>query len=541
MKYPLELATVLVYFGVFIGIGFLWKQKADESWESFYLANRELSLPLYVGTMVASMFSGVVFLGDPEVGWTYGFVAWYIYGWVWLVGRLPLAWVGGALRQYMPPTVQTLPDMMEHLYDRKCSALAAMLALGFTVGRFIAQILSVAFLFNFLLGLPMNVGLLLGAIIISVYVLLSGLWGVVITDVVQLILMLMGMGIVGFMAFRAVGGFPGLVASLPATHLTLLGGKTWSYWLIMCFAMSMYAYGDPMLYQRFIAAKDKTTARNGFFITVLFWLMLMFISVTNGMSARVLFYPDITNVETAMFSMFTAYLPHVLGALFIGAVLCACMSTADTYILLAAAFISKDIYAKYINPKADDKKLIFVTRVFIPIVVAIGAITATLFPGVWDAWITVVYSYGPVVFAPVVLGIVWMVKGWKMSRSSGFASMLAGLTFFVFRYGFGMAKNPSFLISIALSTGVFVVINALHGVRMNWRLAEATVSDTLADDRSKWMWIIPIVFTVYGLIAYATQASWMVYLVCIVTALSGPGLLTMWIGDSQRSKKLADN
>jgi SSS family solute:Na+ symporter len=79
------------------------------------------------------------------------------------------------------------------------------------------------------------------------------------------------------------------------------------------------------------------------------------------MAARVL-HPDLPNRELALPMLLTSDLPPAVGTLGLAAVFSAELSAADAILFMLATSLSKDLYKRFLNPAADDRRVLVVAR-----------------------------------------------------------------------------------------------------------------------------------------------------------------------------------
>ncbi|MFH1130423.1 MAG: sodium:solute symporter family protein, partial [Pseudomonadota bacterium] len=85
---PIDFAVVGLYFGATLLIG-VKLQKGNQQVGEFLLAGRNLTLPLYIGSLVATWYGGI--LGVGEIAYRDGLVTWLTQGGFWYVSYLIFA------------------------------------------------------------------------------------------------------------------------------------------------------------------------------------------------------------------------------------------------------------------------------------------------------------------------------------------------------------------------------------------------------------------------------------------------------------------
>ena len=171
------------YFAVSLLIGFKLRSSATSEAQEFLLAGRQLTLPLFVGTLVATWYGGV--LGVGEIVFRDGLVSWLTQGGFWYGSYLIFALF---LARKLTRSAQfTLPDQMGLLHGPRAQVLAT--ALNFLNVVPIAYLLSLGLLIRLLTGWPLMWAIASGAFIAVLYSVWGGFRAVVYTDLMQFGLM----------------------------------------------------------------------------------------------------------------------------------------------------------------------------------------------------------------------------------------------------------------------------------------------------------------------------------------------------------------
>jgi Na+/proline symporter len=221
-----------------------------------------------------------------------------------------------------------------------------------------------------------------------VYAAAAGLWGVVTTDFLQLVLALVGAFLVAGYALHEVGGLGGLRAQLVAagradalrmvprpgdlalpfgTFLAYLTIQWWSYRL---------ADGGGMFVQRLSSVRNEREAeRAAGFFNILNYVVRTWPWVVVALAAIVVL-PQLDDPELAYPLMMLKYLPAgVLGLVF-ASLLAAFMSTVSTQVNWGASYAVRDLYQRFVAPGADQRRLVMVGRVAAVAITAIAALAS---------------------------------------------------------------------------------------------------------------------------------------------------------------------
>ena len=256
------------------------------------------------------------------------------------------------------------------------------------------------------------------------------------TDVIQFILMMLGVALIIPLAVSTYGGFDFLSSALSnptlaldyvdtTKHLTLSGTQT-TQWILVWGLIAFWTLADPGFYQRCYAAKDDKIPKKGILISIGFWLLFDICTTFTGIYAAAAHQAGLLQVESALTSYLSiagALLPPVLLGLFLTGLIATIMSTADSFTFLGAMNISHDLYKHIFKKDATEKQVIKVTKIGILLSVAFSVVLSLFFDSIVNMW----YYIGTIgisaMIVPILIGFFY--KG-KKSGTAAVSSMIGG-------------------------------------------------------------------------------------------------------------------
>ncbi|MBI4501183.1 MAG: sodium:solute symporter family protein [Gemmatimonadetes bacterium] len=397
------IATIVAYLGACIAVGVYYANKM-QSVEDWAVAGRRLPWLIVLGTTAATLIGGGATVGSIATGYTVGLaIAIVTTGW-----HLQTIFAG----LFIAPHFRRLPfytvaDFFGYRYGEFARILVSCLSLAFCIGVLGAQIVAMGRIAEPILGMPFIWAAIVGAGVVTLYSFLGGYWAVTQTDMLQFVILVFGFLTAALLGLKAVGGYEGLAAELPAGHLRLFGHWTPQKVLGVWLAMLLGETFSPIYVQRYYSAQDDRQARWGTLGAGLFMLFFLPITVvTLGMVARVTF-PNITAPDQAWALLVTRLFPPALTGLFIAAALAAVMSSASSVLGSAATIVVRDFYQKLVRPGGKQHRLVRVARGATLIVAAVATVVALLVPNVLNL---LLYSYNlwaPAIVLPVLIGVLW--------------------------------------------------------------------------------------------------------------------------------------
>ncbi len=395
----LELIIIAVYFLVMVIIGVMTRRMAKGA-DDFFVAGRKGSTLFITGSLVATIIGGSATVGMAGLGFTRGLTgAWWL-----LVGSIGLVVLGFLFAKRVREFgLYTLPELVEKQYDKRVALVASILIVIAWLGVIAGQIIAAGQIMSVLgIGTPL-LWMLLFTVVTVFYTALGGQHADIRTDLVQAIIIFVGIFGGLTLLLSHLGGLGGLKSSLPPERFTFpLGYRFGGYELITLLLLVGLTYVvGPDMYSRLFSAKDAKVARTSVFWTALLIIPITFAITMIGMGASVLF-PQISP-EQAFPTLIREILPPFVGGLVLAALLAAVMSSADSCLLSASTILSMNIIGQF-KPSLSRDKILFLARWGI-VVVGIGSlILALALKGVINALLFAYTIYTSGVILPVIAG-----------------------------------------------------------------------------------------------------------------------------------------
>ncbi len=432
---------------VVIGIYF----KTSGSLSDYAVADKKLGLSVMIATLVATAVGGGVMTGSVGNAYQYGLLE---------VPKIVIIFaINVFLAMFVAKNMRniggfTAPEMLGRVYGKKCQALGGLFCVMFMIGTGPAmQSIALGNCFHLMLGVDMKVGMCIGMVIILAYTMTSGMWGVAMTDYVQFIFLTVGILIVGVSVLHGTGGWEGIISKVPRSHFNV---DTSDAVRLLC-TTAFPVLIDGNRYARFYSAKDGDTARAATLISAIPQALIQVLVMIIGLAA-VGVLPVGTKKDAVFATLLLRHLPVGIKGICIAALMAAIMSTADSYMLTGATNISVDIYKTCVNPEADDKQIVFVTKFSVLLVGLLGLGFALFRPDVIFVWTMSATAYVGGCLVPMIYGI-FSRKG-KKSYTAALAAMICGGAFALVCdwYHIVVFKLPAIVYGILLSAVVMGVM-----------------------------------------------------------------------------------
>jgi solute:Na+ symporter, SSS family len=470
------LVVTALYLLALVGVG-VYKTKSVKDAEDFMVAGRSLPWYILVGTLLATWIGNGSLFGGAGLGYRNGPAGLWSSGGAWLAIIL-VFFIAKRIRGLGKVTV---PDIFQARYG----TVAAMLAMVVTVIAYLT-IVSYQFRGGGLVlqtitdgGISVEAGIVITAVFAVTYTVLAGMYSVVYTDVVNGVLMIFGtVGALVYLTYR-VGGVDEVVAVAESAGKWRLWGN-WDAERVNVasgpiLALSFFVptmlllLGDANMYQRIFSADSGGSARKAVFFWVIGVVLLesavSFLGLVGSVAVQKGLLPDLagsageaavaagksagevleaikSGSETIIPHVAMEGLPMVLGLLLVGTMMAIIVSTADSFLLIPATNLTRDVYQRYL-PNASDKSVLLVSRVLVLGLGVVAFLLADQFKTVLDAAYTAYNIYGSSITPALLAAFLW-----KRATSTGaVASLISGASVTILwakgNGWFGDAFDPS--------------------------------------------------------------------------------------------------
>ena len=452
------LISMICYMAVVIGIGLYFAKRANKNSENYFIGGRTLGPWVAALSAEASDMSGWLLMGLPGVAYWCGIAdaAWTAIG---LAVGTYLNWlfVSKRLRRYscVAGNAITLPDFFSNRFKENKKIIMLISSLFILV--FFAVYAGSCFvtcgkLFSELFSADYRLMMILGALFVLLYTFLGGFLAESASDFMQALVMIGALLIVLILGTLNAGGIGAVVAnakSIPGywdffgmaapvvsekgvqlveNGKPLFGQASAYGWLTVFSTLSwgLGYFGMPQVLLRFIAIRDTDELSKSRRIATIWCVVSLFASVMVGVIGRAMLPTEhltSTAAENIFVSMSQILMHPLLAGVVMAGILAATISSSDSYLLIAASAVSKNIYQGIVHKKASDKQVMLVSRITLLVVAAVGILIALdensiIFTIVSFAWAGFGATFGPL----MIFSLFWK----RMTRAGAIAGMITG-------------------------------------------------------------------------------------------------------------------
>ena len=351
-------------------VGFLTPKETSE--KGFLFANRRVTLPALVMSLVSTWYGGILEVG--RYSYEHGIVTFVMFGiFYYLAAALYALFIAPKISK---SNFSSIPELFYNSFNTKSSILAAIIIVFLASPAPYIKMLATVIDFVYNIGFINSI--LIGTTMSVLYTIKGGFRSVLRTDIIQFSMMFIGfLGILIYLYLK-FGGYEFLVKELPPIKLSIPGNLSWSYLFAWGF-IALITFIDPNFYQRSFASSSKKDAKKAILISILFWFIFDFISVLTGLYAAAI----ISEVKYSPFLDLASYaLPPILQGLFIVSMLAIIMSTIDSFVFVSGFTIGRDLVGK----RKNDKINVNYTKIGIMFSGLISIVLAIFFESAVEIW-----------------------------------------------------------------------------------------------------------------------------------------------------------
>ena len=413
---------VAIYMLIMISIG-VYASKKTHTVSEFMIAGRGLPISICTMTVIATWFGGSTIMGGAGAAYNDGMLGVIEDPWG---GALALLLVGFFFaRTFRRLRIITVADFMQQRYGRIAEiaiTITSVFANTVWVG---SMLVGFALIFKSLTGIPLEVGIISGAIVIVFYTAIGGMWAVALTDFIQMIIIMVGLVILFSVVWINVGGWAAIAPHLGEHTFRMIpmqnNAEQWLNYLRAWMIIGLVDISAQTLFQRVASAKSEQVAQNAFYFGGVGYLVFGMIPVILGIIASVTM-PGLEDAEGVIPAMMIEYLHPFAVAIFVGALLAAIMSSADSALLAVASLIGKNVLPM-VKHDPSPKLSLLVARLAIPVTGLVAIFIAINVREVYTLMVDSNILGLAVIIVPFILGVWWT----RANRTGALSGMAAGI------------------------------------------------------------------------------------------------------------------
>ncbi|WP_299913256.1 hypothetical protein [uncultured Paracoccus sp.] len=443
----IDVVIVIAYFAMMILCGIIAMRRLTGT-KDYLLADRNLPFWVFFPCLSAVILGGGSTFGSASQSYQFGMSG----AWITFMFGLGIVTVGLLFAGKIAKLeVYTLSEMLQRRYAHGTGCVSAVIASVYAVLIAAVQIIALGTIIKELLGWSLTTGIMMGGMVTVIYTLIGGMVAITITDMIQFVLMIIGVLLLMLFGVNAAGGIGSITTAVPPEFLTLTnisGERMLGLFLSMFLGIMI----GQDIWQRILTARNQEVAKVGAVAAGLFsvgWGAAMGVC---GILAFILL-PNLNSAQDALPALVIKVMPVGLSGIVLAALMSALMSTVSATVLASATLVTNDILKPVF--KLRDESTFNVSRIVTGLS---GILVILLSVYIGDVFVALdtAYSYlSGCLFVPIMAALFWPKAIWQGAIASIIVSA-AVVTASLVAYGSAAPEPVMFGISSGAITLVFV-------------------------------------------------------------------------------------
>jgi len=397
----------------------LWAGRGVTKLEHFSVAGRQFGSWVIFATLSASFIGGGFTMGNAEKVFLVGVVNIFAL-WGFSLKELLVATVIAPRMKRFPEAI-SVGGIMGHAYGKPGQMVTGVFGVMLCAGIMGAQVGAMGYVFNLFLGVDYLVGILIGCSIAIAYSTVGGMRAVVFTDILQFIVLGIGIPLTLILGLDMAGGWRAVADAVPADHLTLLG--TMGPWAFISLFLT-FLLGEtlvPPYVQRLMIGRTAGHTVRGTLWSGLF--SIPFFAISGGIGLVALSLAPNLDPNLAMPYLVQQALPIGLRGLVVAGIIAVVMSSADSFLNGAAVCLTSDVVLPAMRKPMSERGQLLLAKGANLITGILAIIFAISIKSVLGILLYAYNFWAPVILPPLVAAFF----GTRASGGVFLAAAVAGL------------------------------------------------------------------------------------------------------------------
>ncbi len=391
-----DFIIVLVYLALVLIVGLL-AGRGIRSLHHFSVAGRSYSSVVVFATLSASFIGGGFTMGNAEKVFTWGIVNIFALWGFSLKEILVATFIAPRIDAFSEAI--SVGDIMEQAYGKIAKLVSGCFAVLLCAGIVGAQVGAIGYIFKLFLGIPHSWGILFGFGIVVLYATIGGMKAVVLTDLLQFVILSVGIPLTLILGLYKAGGLEVVQAAVPAGHLSFLDGKTPLAFASLFLTFVLGETLVPPYVQRLLIGKSAAHTARGTLLSGLF--SIPFFAVTGGIGLVALTLQPGLDPNMALPYVIQQVLPLGLKGMVVAGIIAVVMSSADSFLNGAAVAFTNDVVGPLRRRPLSDRQALFLAKITTLLVGVLAIVFAIKIKSILDLLIYAYHFWAPVIVIPL--------------------------------------------------------------------------------------------------------------------------------------------
>ncbi len=428
--------VVIGYLVILMSIS-VYKSFMVKNQEDFMVAGRSVSTARLVGTLLCTWMGSGSLLAGAGLAANVGFSELWMAAGAW-TGIIIVFFLAARVRRIAEYTVPDILELRYNKWARILGTIVIVIAYTTIVGY---QFRAGGFVLDLVAGVPEWQGVLLTAAFIITFTAFAGMMSIVSVDIINGAVITVALLIAAPLVFFQIGGAEHLTATLDPSHFKIFGDKNF-FWAMGIFLPTFFLLlGESNMYQKFFSAKNEKSAKSA-----VMWWVIGTIIVETALASLAIFAFSHFNLLDKASEMFLGAdqaeriilhtarystevgLPIWGGLLLIAASVAIITSTGNSFLLTPSTNLTRDVYQRFINTNADEKKIVVFQRIMVVLLGLLAYLILTQFQTILAMALTAYTMVGAGLTPALLAAFLWK----RVTVSGGVASIATGMSVTLF-------------------------------------------------------------------------------------------------------------
>jgi solute:Na+ symporter, SSS family len=457
----LDYGIIILYLCVVLAVGLL-SGKGMKSLQEFSVSHRSYTSFVIFATLSASFIGGGFSIGNAEKVYRFG-IANIIVLWGFSLKEILVAkFIAPRMDNF--PNVISAGDIMEIGYGKFAKVVTGFFSVFLCAGIVGAQVGAIGIICEEFLEINQIWGILIGCGIVIAYSTVGGMRAVVLTDIIQFCVLVIGLPAALIFGIFKVGGFSAIKEAVPVSHFSL-PSKALPFGAFISLFLT-FLLGEtlvPPYVQRLFIGKDSVHTARGTILSGIFSVPFFVITGAIGLVALSL-DPEL-DPNLAMPFVIRTVLPVGVRGIVIAGVISIVMSSADSFLNGAATGCINDIVKPLRKKPLSERHELLLAKLTNCLVGILAVVFAITISSILDILIYAYYFWAPIILVPlasVFLGLCVTKAGFLCGTVTGLVSVLVWD---------GLLESPmginGLVIGVFCNFIVFILVNKIYNSKDN--------------------------------------------------------------------------
>ncbi|MGC6475695.1 MAG: sodium/sugar symporter [Parvibaculales bacterium] len=420
------------------------KTSENISSEDYFLAGKSLPWWAIGASLIAANISAEQIIGQSGQGFVLGLA---IAAYEWQAAIVLIIVAKFMLPIFLKNKIYTMPQFLEQRFGGEIKVLMAFFWLVlYTAVNLTAILWLGALAINTLTGISINFGLVSLAALAIIYSIYGGLKAVAFTDIIQVVVLILGGIIITYIALAQIGdggnvvhGFNTLLTEIPGHFQMIFADDSPHYsslpgiWTLLggLWVLHFSYWGfNQYIIQRALAAENIQEAQKGLVFAAGLKLLIPVIVVIPGIAALwmaqngMLDYNALNEKPDSTYGLLIGLVPDGIRGVVFAALIAAILSSLASMVNSISTIFTMDIYRDYIKKNAAEAHYVLVGRLCSVVAMIIAVLLAKPFVGNMESAFQLIQEYtgfvAPGIVSVFLLGLFWP----KCTKQAAFAMLL---------------------------------------------------------------------------------------------------------------------